>query len=522
MRTRLFRACLLFAAVFVVPASAGIFRASEIPPKGGTTNGTANGDRVLFDFESGTFDGWRLEGKETFGPAPFNAAAEVPQWAEARRFRGWQGKYIVIVGDTRHGVTSPGKMTSDEFAVTHRYLKFLFGGEAHPRVRVCLLVGGKEVRTAYGNNSYDMRLRGWDVAEFKGRRARLVIEDTAEVASLVRVDYFHLSDAPPPRLGAFDASLQESDVVRYGEFKPIYDPGVGKYLAHHSIVKGPDGRWHIFAALADVRDRYKPENHREIIHLAADKLTGPWARAAGDLTAGAKFGEQFLWDPFVVVHGGLYHLFYVAAGRHWKGWQDCGDAPPPAYYKGKGMCGEHGPFDLHLAVSRDAVNWERKGKLFSDGPFGFTPFVHRAGREWQMFYASADPPTVYGKHAIVYRTSRDLMSWGGRAVALKDEAKTTPWPEHAFFRSPVVLQRGPHWYLLAGPIDNANQSRFHYLKIFRSDSPRGWDVSRSHKGLFLEGGAKIVLEGGKYYVTHAGPYAGGVWLAPLYWNDGVK
>ena len=479
----------------------------------------AQPDRVLFDFESGTFDGWQVEGKETFGKAPFKAAAEVPQWGAHRSFTGWQGKYIVIVGDTRHGITSPGKLTSDEFTITHRYLKFLYGGEVHPRVKVYLLLDGKPVRTAYGNNSYDMRLRGWDVREFKGRKARLVIEDTSETASLVRLDYFHLSDTPPPKVGAFDQSAQESDLVRYGELKPLYDPGIGLCLVSHSIVKGLDGKWHIFATLAKVRDRYKPENHREIIHLTADKLTGPWTKQAGGLTADAKFGEQFMWDPFVVVHNGLYHLFYVGAGKHWKGWQDCGNQTPPAFYKGKGMCGEHGPFELRLAVSRDGVNWERKGTVLTDGPFGFTPFIHRLGDKWQMFYASADPPTTSGKHAIVSRTSSELLTWGERSISLKDESKTTPWPEHSFFHSPVVLKRGAQWYLLAGPIDNANQSRFHYLKIYRSDNSSRWDFQQNNKGLFLDGGAKIIRDDdGKEYVTHAGLYAGGVWLAPLYWN----
>ncbi len=93
--------------------------------------GAAQPDRVLYDFESGTFDGWQVEGKETFGKAPFDAAAEVPQWVEHRRFTGWQGKYIVIVGDTRHGITAPGKLTSDEFTVTHRYLKHFEAFDLH-------------------------------------------------------------------------------------------------------------------------------------------------------------------------------------------------------------------------------------------------------------------------------------------------------------------------------------------------------------------------------------------------------
>src|SRR5688572_12602357 len=217
------------------------------------------GDKVLFDFESGTFQGWTLEGGKPFGDRPFRASTEVPKCRQDRSFRGWQGHYMVIAGDTRHTQAPAGKITSSEFAITHSYLRFYLGGEAHPRVRVALLVGGKEVRTAFGNNSYDMRLRGWNIKEFHNRSGRIVIEDFADVPSLLRVDHFHLSETLPPAIGAFEESLQESSVLRPGEWKLVFDPGPGKFVAHASIVRGLDGRWHMYAQIAVHQDRAKPE-----------------------------------------------------------------------------------------------------------------------------------------------------------------------------------------------------------------------------------------------------------------------
>jgi hypothetical protein len=132
-------------------------------------------DRVLFDFESGTYDGWTVEG-DAFGRAPF-PTAEALAWRPDRRPHGMQGRYFVKSGGERHLANPDGRLVSDAFTIDRPYLTFLLGGELHPRVRVSLEVGGGAVRVAYGNNSYDLRLRGWDVRDLHGRTGRVVIED---------------------------------------------------------------------------------------------------------------------------------------------------------------------------------------------------------------------------------------------------------------------------------------------------------------------------------------------------------
>lgn len=116
--------------------------------------------------------------------------------------------------------------------------------------------------------------------------------------------------------------------------------------------------------------------------------------------------------------------------------------------------------------------------------------------------------------------------WGERRVVLRSES-TNAWPEHAFLHSPVVWQDHGAWWLLAGPVGNMNLSRFHHRGLWRSEDPFQWATAvkerTPYNGLFLEGGAKVLRdEKGREWITHSGPWAGGVWLAPLYWRENKK
>jgi hypothetical protein len=473
-------------------------------------------DRVLFDFESGDYAGWTVEGK-AFGEKPRDPAAEMPSFHPHRTFTGWKGKYMVMVGDARHQKVPPGKLTSAEFIIDKPYLNFWYGGEIHPRVSVSLLVQGKRVRVAYGNNSYDMRLRGWDVRDLRGRQARIVVECSHDVAALLRLDHFYLSDEPPPLLGRMDDHRQESDLVRNGEWRLVFDPGPGILIDHMTVVQGPDPRWHIFASTMPLEGRYKPEARNRILHISAPRLTSSdWTVHPDALTTSREHGEDFLWEPFVLVDNGVWYMFYVGSGTPWKGW----DKNNNWRAKDFGAASTQGPFGIHLATSKDGSTWTRHAKqpLFTDMPFAFTPFVTRMNGEWIMYYAGAEPANVMGKHGVLTRSSTDLIRWSDRRVALLDTTETTPWPEHSFIHSPILTQHAGKWYLIAGPIDNDNQSRFHYRKIFESADPMRFNLAQHRKGLFLEGGSRIVRSGTQDFITYTGPYAGGIWIAPLFWG----
>lgn len=481
-------------------------------------------DRVLFDFESGTYQGWSYDGdsaKPTFGAAPFHASVEVKKFREDRDFIGWHGDWMVIIGDTRHGGAAPGRLVSDEFVIDRPYLLFQLGAEANPGVRVSLEASGREVRNAYGNNSYDMRTRGWNVADLLGRKARLVIHAESSDDMLLRVDYFRLSSAPPPPLDAFSASEQESDLLRTGELRFLVAAPKGTYFEYSTVVRDARGLWHMFAQLVQHKDRYAPGKHKEIVHATALAIHGPWTYHGPVLTADPAAGEEFLWHPHAVLHDGRIYLFYVGSGKPWKGW-DKTNRWREGYF---GPESTQGPFGIHAASSTDGVTWQRlqSGPLFTDNPFAFTPFVMRNGEEWVMYYGGAEPAGILGKHAILARTSRDLIHWDNRRVVMADLSDATPWPEHSFFHDPFVFRKGASYYLLAGPINNSNQSRFHYRRIYQSADPLSFNMTSDLKGVFAEGGPKLIDDGkGTAWLTHSGRYAGGLWAGPVRFREQLK
>jgi beta-fructofuranosidase len=478
--------------------------------------GLAAPDRSLFNFESGTLAGWTAEGGEWTNCVL--SRETVNGWREDRRPQGMQGRYLLATGDTRHGQTKDGRLTSDEFNITHDWLTFLLAGEPHPRVRVLLRMAGREVRVAYGNNNYDLRWRGWDVREFKGRKGRLVVEEFSNAHSLIRLDDFRLSDTPPPPIEDWsEMRRQECDGLRYGEWRLAYEPDFKGFIHHTCLVRGHDGQWRLYGTVTDSIYTYEGV----MFHAASPKLTGPFRTVqAQSLKADPRFGEQFVRDPFVIFHDGRYWCFYLGSGETWKGWDKNNNWQKGDY----GPKSVQGPWHLHLATSTDGSTWKRRDSpLFSDTPFLFTPFITRIGEQWVMYYAGTEPANIHtGLHGLIARTSQDLVNWSERRCVFLGFSDVK-WPEHPFVHSPFVWQHGNVWYLLCGPIGNANASRFHYRQLYRSKDPLDWGGRRPQeiselKGLFLEGGSKIYAEGGRQYITHSGPFAGGVWIAPLSWR----
>jgi hypothetical protein len=133
-----------------------------------------------------------------------------------------------------------------------------------------------------------------------------------------------------------------------------------------------------------------------------------------------------------------------------------------------------------------------------------------------MYYSGTVPATAMGKHAVLMRTSRDLIHWEGRQAVATDESGVTPWPEHPFLRDHFLYRNAAGYWLFTGPVNNNNQARYHYRRIYRSDDPRHFNLSIDYNGVFAEGSPQVLTdEKGQTWISHSGQYAGGVWLAPL-------
>ena len=173
------------AQYFVGSWDGTTFTPDEIPHYAGDEGTT------LADFENG-YAGWKADGA-AFGSGP--ATGDLP---------GHQGKaYVDSFGS---GDADTGTLTSDEFTVSSSYINLRTAGGKHPynpqatgpwghilldevrasdtkaspfadNTSVNLVVDGKVVASATGNNSGTLEWTSMDVTAYKGRKARLVIED---------------------------------------------------------------------------------------------------------------------------------------------------------------------------------------------------------------------------------------------------------------------------------------------------------------------------------------------------------
>jgi sucrose-6-phosphate hydrolase SacC (GH32 family) len=103
-----------------------------------------------------------------------------------------------LVNSFLNGDASTGTLTSPLFCITHSYLDFLIGGGSHAgRTCMNLLVGGKVVRSATGEDNEHLSWVSWNVSQFRGQSAQLQIvdEDTGGWGH-INVDNILLADAP--------------------------------------------------------------------------------------------------------------------------------------------------------------------------------------------------------------------------------------------------------------------------------------------------------------------------------------
>ncbi|MBI3843578.1 MAG: hypothetical protein HY292_02965 [Planctomycetes bacterium] len=174
-----------------------LLRAMDASADEGATPGRQT---TIADFESGTYDGWTVEGS-AFGTSP--ATGKI---AWQNPVSGWQGKFFVnsFAGDD--GPT--GTMRSKPFEIVERFFLFRIGGGGHVGATCLnLVVDGRVVRSATGQNTETLEAVAWDVSAWRGKQATLEIVDRASGGwGHVLVDDVRLSSAP-----VFEMPLPKSE-----------------------------------------------------------------------------------------------------------------------------------------------------------------------------------------------------------------------------------------------------------------------------------------------------------------------
>ena len=141
---------------------------------------TDDTDILFEDWESGTFDGWTVEG-DAFGTGPVTPA-QVPGYL--RRFGDLLLSGTHFVTSHRAGQPDPdgyqGTLTSREFTVERRYVAVSVGGGRRPgETGVEVVVGGQVVASATGRDSEPMIATMLDLNDHMGQTARIRIVDRA-------------------------------------------------------------------------------------------------------------------------------------------------------------------------------------------------------------------------------------------------------------------------------------------------------------------------------------------------------
>ena len=147
------------------------------------------------DFETGDLTDWEKAGtafdfQPTWGDNPTARNRGQPSNHQGDWWLGLFEKYQGPVkgkalGQNAGGVqhdAPQGTLTSIEFKIVGTSMNFLIGGGTHAwgtaaPCCVNLVINGKVERTSTGNATETMSRKEWDVAELKGKTAKLVVVD---------------------------------------------------------------------------------------------------------------------------------------------------------------------------------------------------------------------------------------------------------------------------------------------------------------------------------------------------------
>lgn len=171
-------------------------RARSAPPE---PVQAARPDLRFDDFEREKYERWTATGT-AFGQGP----VELSRVPEYQGKLGGQGERVV---NTHAGApgnevgardAATGRLTSQPFVVERNYINFLIGGGSH-RGKTCLnlVIDGKVVLSATGENNNAMRARSWDVRAFAGQTARFeAIDEETGAWGNIGFDDLVFSDTP--------------------------------------------------------------------------------------------------------------------------------------------------------------------------------------------------------------------------------------------------------------------------------------------------------------------------------------
>lgn len=145
------------------------------------------GGEVLFDFEN-NLSQWEIKG-DAFNQSP--ALGPLENQGAILNIEGSK-----LVNTFYNGDRGKGSALSPEFTIQKSHINFLIGGGNHPeKLAVNLIVDGEVVNSTSGINTETLTWTGWDVKEFKNKKARIeIVDDFDGGFGHILVDHIMQSD----------------------------------------------------------------------------------------------------------------------------------------------------------------------------------------------------------------------------------------------------------------------------------------------------------------------------------------
>ena len=155
------------------------------------TGFSTNKKTVIENFETTSYRSWIKDGDAFSWTLP--SQSDLDSWGVA----GYEGDKI-MTSWAAAGDAGTGYLKSPEFIIDRPWFNFLVcGGGDFENVYVALYIEGEEFKREAGCNNWKMEQVVWDVSDYLGKKARIIINDSAKHAwGFIAADYFYLSDKP--------------------------------------------------------------------------------------------------------------------------------------------------------------------------------------------------------------------------------------------------------------------------------------------------------------------------------------
>ncbi len=378
-------------------------------------------DSVIADFEGENYGTWKVEG-EAFGKKPVSGY-------KLNGVSGYRGRQLVNSFGSGDGAT--GSLTSPPFEISKKWIVFLIGGGRHPNeTGIELLVEGKTVKAATGEDSGQLRWESWDVGQWAGKTAVLRIFDRAKGGwGHINIDQILSSDGPRHGSGTWRLEEYRRSNDYYREpFRPQFHftPELNWMNDPNGLVYF-DGEYHLFY-------QHNPLGN-EWGHMS-------WGHAVSTDLMHWKHLPIALRDEYGAM---IFSGCCVADRTHSSGLSQGGKPPLVALYTG------HSPDrqtqDLAFSHDRGRTWTKFAGNPVLDlGEKEFRDpkvFWHEPTKRWVMAVSLAV------KKRILFYASTDLKTWallsefGPAGVSAKAN-----WECPDLFELPIENEPGKtHWVL---------------------------------------------------------------------------